>query len=130
MDPLLTPPSTRHRIHHPVGFSSQIILPTPIANQIAVDLFSSGSTRPDSDPFQITTGPIPTRIPISLAPTLRTPQTSPIASSGAWVLSSSISANSTPVFASRLYNSAAMAAGKILVHYPSFCFISFAEALK
>ena len=129
MNPLLTPPSTRYRIHHPIGPLSQIVLPTPSADaNVTVDLFSSGSTRPDSDPFQITTGPIPTRISSSLAPSLRTPRTSRIASSGALVHSSQNSPNLTPVFASRLYNAAAMAAGKILVTHPTFCLIPSAEA--
>ena len=38
MDPLLTPPSLRLRIHRPLGPSSQIVLPTPSADaNVAVD---------------------------------------------------------------------------------------------
>ena len=130
MDPLLTPPSLRHSNRtQPFGRSTQIILPTPPAN-VAIDLFSAGSTRPESDPLQGSTGPISTRIPTPLAPPLRSPPNTSTASSGALTLPSPLLANSTPVFASRLYNSAALAAAKILVDHPLFCIISFAEAFE
>jgi Kef-type K+ transport system membrane component KefB len=54
------------------------------------------------------------------------PPSSPTAFSGALGISSPISAHSTPEFATRLYNAAAMAAGKILVTHPTFNLISFA----
>ena len=129
MDQLLTPPSLRHSNRtQPFGRSTQIILPTPPAN-VAIDLFSAGSTRPETDPLQGTTGPISTRIPTPLAPPLRTPPKS-TASSGALTLPSPLLPDSTPVFAARLYNSAAMAAARISVDHPTFCIISFAEAFE
>ena len=126
MNPLLTPPSTRHRIHHPIGPSSQLILPTPPTNKSApVDLFSSGSTRPEYYPFQITTGPVLTRIPLSLALPLRTPQNSPLESSGTLAQSTPLIAPSAADFASRINNFAIIAAATKKVAHPDLCVVCF-----